>query len=136
MSPPTPNFSDFDTVLAECRSKCGAVEDDDSYSTLINTLILSAGTDSSGTTQYRPYYCAALFLEQDPGTQAISSGDGLSYTGMKTAIVSLYQLQASVDKLLGLTLPPGFEVPIDKLPPKNYNAYLFGTHSARTKTVP
>lgn len=74
---------------------------------LTELLQLSAGTDPEGTTHYRPFLVAARWLEQNQSAQAISKADGVEFTGLRTPIASLLNLQAGYDMACNLTVPDG-----------------------------
>jgi hypothetical protein len=78
-------------------------------------LELSKGVRKSDSVPvYRPFFVAAKHLEQNPRHQQLVKADGAEFTGMKTAIASLFAMQASLDQ--ALIVPLGFEVPIDYVP--------------------
>lgn len=94
-------------ALARAKERSGAADTDNAYLTEI--LTLSAGT-AAGTTYYRPFYCAAKWLEQNLSAQTLKKArEGVEFTGLAKPIESLLALQAAYDKALGLTIPEGFE---------------------------
>jgi hypothetical protein len=100
-------YTDLSQSLARAKERSGATTADDAY--LTEVLTLSAARDQAGVLNYRPYFAAAKFLEQNRAQQQIDSADGVKFTGLKTPIESLLRLQASVDSALGLDVPAGFE---------------------------
>lgn len=100
-------YTDLAAALTRAKERSGASAADDLYLTEI--LTLSAGVDPAGVTQYRPYYCAAKWIEQSRGDQTLTESDGTKFTGLTKIIASLFDLQAAIDKALGLIIPAGFE---------------------------
>lgn len=72
-------------------------------------LDLSAAKDAAGTTHYRPFLAAAVWLEQSPQFQQLSEADGVVFTQMKEAIASLRALQLGYDSAQELKIPAGLE---------------------------
>lgn len=99
-------YESLSTALARAQERAGTSGDDE-Y--LTEVLTLSAGVDGDGATQYRPYYAAAKFLEQNRSAQTLSAAGDVKFTGLAKPIESLLGLQASIDKALGLIIPEGFE---------------------------
>ena len=101
-------YTDLSAALARAKERSGATATDNDYLTEI--LNLSAGTDASNVTHYRPFFVAAKWLEQNRGQQALKKAkDGIEFTGLAKPIESLLALQASYDQAQGLTVPAGFE---------------------------
>lgn len=100
-------YTDLADALARAKERSGATSADDTY--LTELLTLSAGKDASETTHYRPYFVAAKFLEQNQAKQALKKAGDVEFTGLTTPIASLLELQESIDKSLGLTIPQGFQ---------------------------
>lgn len=99
--------------LARAKERAGATDADSGF--LTEMLELSKGIRKSDQVAvYRPFFVAAKHLEQNPMHQRVSKADDAVFTGMKTAIASLFALQASLDK--DLVVPIGFEVPIEFVP--------------------
>ena len=94
-------------ALIRAKERSGATAVDDPY--LTELLVISAGKDPNNVTQYRPFFVAAKWLEQNLSAQALSEADGVKFTGQATPIASLLALQASIDQALSLTIPPGME---------------------------
>jgi len=94
-------FTDITTALAIAKSNLG-VTDTSKDAEITAILTASAGTDSTGTTNYRPYLVAAYFL---PLWSAISrsqliEGDGAKWLKpeeLTPIITSLLTLQESAD---------------------------------------
>lgn len=117
--------------LARAKERAGTSSGDEYLTEL---LTLSAGTDGDGITHYRPFYCAAKYLEQSRADQSLESADGATFTGQKVPIASLLNLQLAYDKANGLTIPEGFEaIPINQ-PATAYAA--LGTRSFRPTIKP
>lgn len=112
-------------ALAKERAKDAAATED---AIMTDFLTISAGT-LSGTTYYRPYYTAALWLEQNPPDQTLLESEGTKFTNLEPVIRSLFLLQAGLDKSLGLTIPEGMESP----PPGS--KYDVGTSTSSVVTL-
>lgn len=99
------------TVLSEALSRVkersGATAADDAY--LTELLVMSAGIDPNSVTHYRVFYCAAKWLEQSLGSQALTEADGVKFTGLAKPIASFLNMQAAYDTANQLTVPAGFE---------------------------
>lgn len=94
-------------ALARAKERSGATSADDVY--LTELLTLSAGKAPDAVTHYRPFYCAAKWMEQDKAKQALKKAGDVEFTGLAAPISSLVNLQASLDQALELTIPKGFE---------------------------
>ena len=99
-------YLDKVAALARVKERSGATDDDDTY--LNELLDMSAGTVGE-VTHYRPFFCAARWMEQNQSTQQISEASGVKFTGLATPIDSLLQLQRAYDQAQKLTVPDGFE---------------------------
>lgn len=97
-------------ALTRAKERSTAPDTADDY--LTELLDMSAGT-ANGVTHYRPFICAARWLEQNRRDQTIAKGDGAEFTGQAKPIRSLYDLQLAYDKANGLTVPEGWEVPVE-----------------------
>lgn len=101
-------YSDLSAALARAKERSGARASDDAYLTEI--LNISAGVDPQEVTQFRPYFVAAKFLEQNRSAQTLAKAKGgVEFTGLAKPIASLMALQASIDQALDLAIPAGFE---------------------------
>lgn len=100
-------FTTLADALNRAKERSGATAQDDSY--LSELLTLSAGKNEANETIYRPFYCAAKWLEQNRSAQNLKEADGVKFTGLATPIASLLELQASSDTALALIIPKGFE---------------------------
>ena len=99
-------------ALARVKERSGATDADDEY--LNELLTLSAGVDADQVTHYRPFYCAAKWMEQNRPAQTLSEASGTKFTGLQKPIDSLLGLQRAYDQGQGLTVPDGFEaIPSD-----------------------
>ncbi|MEO1208868.1 MAG: hypothetical protein AAFX78_04920 [Cyanobacteria bacterium J06638_20] len=103
-------YTDLAESLTRAKERAGADATADAY--LTELLQMSAGT-VSGVMHYRVFYCAAKFIEQSRPDQTFSSVDGKDFTGQATPIRSLYDLQLAYDTKHDLTIPEGFEVPVE-----------------------
>ena len=122
------DYSDLTAALTRARERAAATVNDDTY--LSELLELSAGTNPAGTKQYRPYLCAARWIEQNRRDQSFSEADGAKFTGQAKPIASLLALQASIDRALQLTVPDGFTAVV----PTAFR--LQGTRSHKTQIRP
>ena len=105
------DYLDQAAALARAKERSGATDADDAY--LNELLVMSAGTVDS-VTHYRPFYCAAKWIEQNRPAQTLSEANGTKFTGLVTPIDSLLQLQRSYDEAKALSVPNGFEaIPAD-----------------------
>ncbi|MBW4692213.1 MAG: hypothetical protein KME27_10650 [Lyngbya sp. HA4199-MV5] len=83
----------------------------------------SAGTDSTGTKTYRPYFVGSTLIRTNRSDQSIVSADGATFQSLtvsepKGTAQTLFNLPALVqgymeqqqrlDRSLGLTVPDGF----------------------------
>jgi hypothetical protein len=93
-------------ALTRAKERSGATAVDEVF--LNELLDLSAGA-VSGTTHYRPYYCAAKWIQQNRPQQTLSEADGAKFTGLAVPIESLLDLQYAYDTANRLTVPQGFE---------------------------
>lgn len=101
-------YTNLVDALARAKERSGATTADDAY--LTELLTLSSGKDASQVVHYRPFYCAAKWLEQNRGQQLLKKAkDGIEFTGLAKPIESLLALQAAYDSGQGLTVPVGFE---------------------------
>lgn len=100
----------------------------------LNELLdLSSGIDASGTTHYRVYYCAAVWLEQSPQFQLLKEAEnGVKFTQMVSAITSLRSLQLSYDMRHGLVVPDGFQI----IGTSVSKSRVFGSSTLRTVVTP
>lgn len=101
-------YTELSAALTRAKERSGATEADDEY--LAELLELSAGTAPDGVTHYRPFVCAARWIEQNASAQTLLEAEGVKFTGLAKPIESLLQMQAAYDQALQLTVPPGFEV--------------------------
>ena len=114
-------------ALARAKERSGATDADDDY--LNELLTLSAGVDADQATHYRPFYCAAKWIEQNRTEQTLSEASGTKFTGLQKPIDSLLALQRAYDQAQGLTVPDGFEaIPsdcdrCDQIGPTSLNRY-------------
>lgn len=90
----------------------------DSY--IEEILTLSAGSTPDQPLVYRPYYVAALILEQDVSRQQLTKAGDVEFTQFITVIQSLRSLQYAFDLANKLTLPPGMEIVIPELISSKY----------------
>ena len=136
------NYSSAETALPSLKNipavRGYPTGDDDEF--LINLLNASKGTDKDGLPHYRLWYVAARFLQQPTAIHALSSAEGAKFTELLIPIASLFQLQASEDLALGLTIPSGYEVnPSDALPAdptaRIVRSLPFGSFNARVASV-
>lgn len=104
---------------------------DDAF--LTELLLMSAGKDATSVTHYRPFYCAARWLEQNRAAQQLSEAKGVKFTGLVTPIASLYGLQADYDSANELQIPKGFEAVATATTQPHRR---FGTQSLVTKARP
>jgi hypothetical protein len=106
-------YREFEAALATVRDRTGFPKrGDPGPSTMFMTdmLNVSAGTHKvDGEQEFRPFYVAAKWLEQDLENQTLSEGGGAKFTGVAVPIRSLFDIQAALDK--SLNVPPGFEIP-------------------------
>ncbi|MGD1941854.1 MAG: hypothetical protein ACFB0G_11130 [Leptolyngbyaceae cyanobacterium] len=95
-------------ALSRAKERSGATDVDDGY--LTELLNMSAGVDADGVTHFRPFYCAARWLEQElaADNRFTRTGD-VSWTGRIQPISSLMALQMDYDQANGLTIPTGFD---------------------------
>lgn len=100
-------FADLSTAIDRAAVKSSAPPE--AIADITELLILSAGKLKSDgtTTEYRPYWAAAKFLEQSRRDQLIKQQDQTQFTGLTTPIASLLEIQAALDK--ELIVPLGFE---------------------------
>ena len=114
-------------ALARAKERSGATDADDDY--LNELLTLSAGVDADQATHYRPFYCAAKWIEQNRTEQTLSEASGTKFTGLQKPIDSLLALQRAYDQAQGLTIPDGFEAirsdcdRCDQIGPTSLNRY-------------
>lgn len=101
------SYTDLSAALIRAKERSGATDTDDAF--LTELLIISAGRDPQGTTQYRPFFVAGKWLEQNLAAQTISEDQGTKFTGLAVPIDSLLRIQASIDAALSLEVPEGFE---------------------------
>ena len=95
-------------ALARAKERSGATDADDEY--LNELLTLSAGVDADQVTHYRPFYCAAKWIEQNRPAQTLSeAAGGTKFTGLQKPIDSLLALQRAYDQAQDLDVPDGFE---------------------------
>lgn len=118
-----------ESLIRAKERACDAGSEADPF--LNELLDLSAGIDSNGVRHFRPYYSAALWLEQSPQIQMLSQADEAVFTQMVTAIASLKALQASYDLAYALSIPPGFESVVQKT-----RSHLFNTSTLPVVVVP
>jgi hypothetical protein len=123
-------------ALARAKERSGATSIDDGY--LTELLTLSAGVDGASQTHYRPFYCAAKWLEQNRPAQTLKKAkDGVEFTGLATPIASLFALQLAYDASQQLTVPPGFEVVAETTgTASTTNTQRFGTRSLSNRSRP
>jgi hypothetical protein len=96
----------IEDALKRARERADAGAEANEY--LRELLFFSAGkSKSTGAQVFRPFYCAAKYLEQSRADQTLTEADGAKFTGQALPIKSLFDLQASID--LGLDVPIGFE---------------------------
>jgi hypothetical protein len=100
-------YTDLAAALNRVKERSGATAQDDSY--LTELLTASAGKNAANETIYRPYFCAAKWIEQNRAAQTLKEADGVKFTGLTTVISSLFVLQDGFDKAFALTVPAGFE---------------------------
>lgn len=98
-------------ALERARERANAPALADSY--LTELLQMSAGMAPGEIIHYRPFICAARWLEQNRKDQTIRVADGATFTNQATPIRSLYELQLAYDLANSLTIPIGWEVPLD-----------------------
>ncbi|MEM1240847.1 MAG: hypothetical protein AAGI45_13485 [Cyanobacteria bacterium P01_H01_bin.26] len=94
-------------ALARAKERSGATAADDEY--LNELLTMSSALDADGLTHYRPFYCAAKWIEQNRPAQTLTEASGTKFTGLQKPIDSLLALQRSYDQANGLDVPDGFE---------------------------
>lgn len=129
------------SALARAKERANASDAADDF--LTELLGMSTGT-AGETTHYRPFICAARWLEQNRRDQTVAEGDGAKFTGQSKPIRSLYDLQLAYDRANNLTIPEGWEVPIELTSlceaPCSHTApsssYRFGTSSFTSKARP
>ncbi|MEO1399683.1 MAG: hypothetical protein AAFV72_00325 [Cyanobacteria bacterium J06635_1] len=132
-------YLDQAEALARAKERSGATDVDDAY--LNEMLSMSAGTVDS-VTHYRPFYCAAKWIEQNRPGQQLSEADGVKFTGLQTPIDSLLGLQRAYDTANGLDVPSGFEaIPsdcdrCDQLTPTSVGGRRYRPGSVATVSVP
>ena len=100
-------FLTLEAALSRAKERSGATSADDEF--LTELLELSAGTDALEQTHFRPYLCAARWLEQNLSAQTLIEDEGTKFTGLAKPIASLLSLQAAYDAAQELTIPDGFE---------------------------
>ena len=105
-------YIDKPQALARTKERSGATDADDAY---LNELLgMSAGVDAQQVTHYRPFYCAARWIEQNRTAQTLSEASGTKFTGLQKPIDSLLTLQRAYDQAQDLDVPKGFEaIPSD-----------------------
>lgn len=99
-------YTTIEDALKRARERAEAGPEATEF--LREMLYFSAGKSKADEqTVFRPFYCAAKYLEQSRADQTLTEADGAKFTGQAIPIKSLFDLQASID--LGLIVPPGFE---------------------------
>lgn len=119
-----------DSLLRAKERAANAGAEADAF--LNELLDLSAGIDSSGTTHFRIFYCASVWLEQSPQFQTLSKAEGIEFTQMVSAIASLRSLQVGYDLRYQLIVPKGFQI-IATTTPKSR---VFGSSTLKTVVTP
>ncbi|MEM9486499.1 MAG: hypothetical protein AAGA83_22720, partial [Cyanobacteria bacterium P01_F01_bin.116] len=76
-------YLDKIAALARAKERSGATDVDNEY--LNELLDMSAGTVNE-VTHYRPFYCAAKWIEQNQSAQTISEASGAKFTGLQKPI--------------------------------------------------
>jgi hypothetical protein len=114
-------YIDIDASLERAKNRSGIV--DDSQDEMILDVLGSTSGSKESVVHYRPYYVAALLLEQDLARQSLSKAGDVEFTNLTTVIASLRSLQNSLDISLGLTVPPGLEAVINPLETNSYRGY-------------
>ena len=128
-------------ALTRAKERASASDAADDF--LTELLQMSAGT-AGEIVHYRPFICAARWLEQNRRDQTVAEGDGAKFTGQSKPIRSLYDTQLSYDRANNLTIPEGWEVPIELTSlceaPCSHTApsssHRFGTGSFTSKVRP
>ena len=100
------DLTDRTACVAVVTEKTGLAPTD-----LALNLGVSAGTDPSGTTVYRPYYVAARLLSTRK-TQLLS-GEGASFADPFEVAQQLMRQQLAIDRMLNLTIPSGMRAVLD-----------------------
>ena len=101
-------YLDQAAALARAKERSGATDTDDEY---LNELLgMSAAPDADSVIHYRPFYCAAKWIEQNRPAQTLSeAAGGTKFTGLQKPIDSLLALQRAYDEANDLDVPNGFE---------------------------
>ena len=101
-------YLDQAAALARAKERSGATDADETF--LNELLTLSKGADANQVTHYRPFYCAAKWIEQNRPQQTLSeAAGGTKFTGLQKPIDSLLALQRAYDQANKLEVPEGFE---------------------------
>lgn len=103
-------YTDLSAAIARATERaCGYASTTDA-ALLSELLLLSSAKEEDGTTHYRVFLVAALFLEQCPAVQTLlQAEDGVKFSQLTTTIASLRKLQAGYDNAQSLIIPVGFE---------------------------
>lgn len=126
-------YPTIEAALERAQERAGTTEEE----FLTEILTLSAGVDPQGDTQYRPFYAAAKFLEQNRSAQTLAQAGDVKFTGLSKPIESLLGLQAAMDSALGLIVPPGFEaIPPDTSQSANSKPIRFSSLAVRVSPQP
>jgi hypothetical protein len=101
-------YRDLNEALVRAKERSGNPSGADSFMTDLLYASAGKGRVDQGTC-YRPFYVAAKWLEQDLSSQELSEASGAKFTGLKTPIRSLLDIQYGLDQ--DLIVPKGFEIP-------------------------
>lgn len=100
-------YTTLDSALTRAKERSMAKAADEPY--LSELLLISFGIHrQTNEVVYRPFYVAAKYLEQSRRDQTFSEADGAKFTGQKTPIRSLLDLQEALDA--DLYIRPSFRI--------------------------
>lgn len=107
------DFTSLEVCLAIAMRYVQGGESDEPALTELLELTAGKSTDPliiPPTTIYRPYFAAALFIEQSLSFQRLEAADNAKFRDLRNMINGLKGLQARTDRAIPIDVPPGFEV--------------------------